>query len=133
MPVQVATAGLNSLMLSYRYIFVFSDFSCFPELRGNADEEFEVDAGHGAREYRKVVLVEEVVDGEFQLDVHRFKKQVFLQRDIAHEILGQVSCQRIVVARHGVTFRVERPFVKERPSPPRQPSGQRCGVLRYVG
>ena len=47
------------------HICIFGLFLVFPELRGNADEELEVDAGHGAREYRKVVLVEEVVDGEF--------------------------------------------------------------------
>lgn len=72
--------------------------SYFSELRGDADEQFEVDTGHGAREHRKVVLVEEIIDCKFQLNVHRFEKQVFLQGDVAHEIFGQVSCQRVVVA-----------------------------------
>ena len=79
-------------------ICIYGFLLIFSELRGDADEQFEVDTGHGAREHRKVVLVEEIIDCKFQLNVHRFEKQVFLQGDVAHEIFGQVSCQRVVVA-----------------------------------
>ena len=103
------------------------------EFRGNADEKLEVDAGHGAGQHREVVLVEKVVDGEFQLDVHRFEKQPFLQRDVAHEILGQVSGERVVVARHGEAFRIVGPLVEEAPCFPREPPRERGGMLRHVG
>ena len=63
--------------------------SYFSELRGDADEQFEVDTGHGAREHRKVVLVEEIIDCKFQLNVHRFEKQVFSKETLLMKYSGR--------------------------------------------
>ena len=63
----------------------------FAEFRRQAYEKFEIYAGHGVGEHREIVLVEEVVDGQFQLNVQRPERQALFQRYDAHEILGQVS------------------------------------------
>ena len=60
-------------------LFTFTLFSAFPEFRGDADEELEVDAGHRTRQHREIVLVEQVIDGKFQLYIQRFERQHFLQ------------------------------------------------------
>ena len=38
----------------------------FAEFRGDAYKELEVDAGHGTRQHRQIVLIEEVVHSQFQ-------------------------------------------------------------------
>lgn len=62
--------------------------SGFSEAGGEGDEEFEVDAGHGAGEDGEVVFVEEVVDGEFELDVDGAEGEGLVQGDVAHEVAG---------------------------------------------
>ena len=47
--------------------------------RFKLDEELEVDAGHRTRQHREIVLVEQVIDGKFQLYIQRFERQHFLQ------------------------------------------------------
>ena len=67
---------------------------------------------------QEIILVEEVVDGEFQLQIQGLERKPLFERDVAHEILRQVSRQRVVVARHGETLRVIGPLVEERPRAP---------------
>ncbi len=86
-----------------------------PPFRRDADEKLEVDAGHGARQHRKIVFVEEVVDGQFQLNVDRLERQAFFKRYIAHEVARQMTGEGVIVARHGEPFRIIGPLLQERP------------------
>ena len=70
-------------------ICVYGLFLVFPELRGDTDEQLEVDARHGAREYREVIFIEKVVDSEFQLHVHRFEKEVFSKETLLMKYSGR--------------------------------------------
>jgi hypothetical protein len=59
-----------------------------PEFRGYTDKELEVDAGHWSGQHRKIILVEKVVYGKFQLNISRLEEHVFLKRDVAHKVFG---------------------------------------------
>ena len=49
------------------------------EFGSEADVEFEVDARHRSREDGKILLVEEIVDSQFELQVKRTEGEVLLQ------------------------------------------------------
>lgn len=74
------------------------------EFRGYAYEELEVYSRHRARQHRKVIFIEYVVYGKFQLQICGSERKPFLQGDIAHVILRQMPCDGVVVARHCESF-----------------------------
>ena len=59
----------------------------------DADKNLEVDARHWSREYREILLVEEVVDCTLQGEVCPAEREEFFERDIAHKVLRQSSCK----------------------------------------
>lgn len=64
--------------MHYAFTIMNMNYALCIELNAEGEEEFEVDAGHGAGEDREVVFVEEVVDGELDLEGDGAEGEVFL-------------------------------------------------------
>ena len=90
---------------------------CLP-LWFDGDKELVVSAGHGAREHRDILLVEEVIHLHLERAVGPSKAKESLQMHIIHIIGYKNSRQRAVVARHGETLRVVRPTIAHTPTAP---------------
>ena len=84
-PVNVSTSSNIRLRFFNAFILlqicIYGFLLIFSELRGDADEQFEVDTGHGAREHRKVVLVEEIIERQMR----RYKTRLVNAKQAAAE------------------------------------------------